>query len=56
MDEHGERCGDGGSDASCPICRGEEPDPDFLAWVEHAAAQPGKAMSFDEAMEWLDTL
>lgn len=56
MDQHEGRCGDDGTDEPCPICRGEELDPDFLAMIERAAAQPGKAMSFDEAMEWLDTL
>lgn len=54
--EHGERCDDDGTDDPCPICRGEELDPDFLAWVEHAAAQPGKTMTADEAIEWLRNL
>ncbi len=53
MIDHGERCGDDGTDEPCAICRGEELDPDFLAMIEQAAAQPGKAMTFDEAIEWL---
>ena len=53
--EHGERCDDDETDEPCPICRGEELDPDFLAMIERAAAQPGKAMSFDKAIEWLCT-
>ncbi|MFV1920960.1 hypothetical protein VPH46_16240 [Sphingomonas sp. MJ1 (PH-R8)] len=56
MDQHAGRCGDDGTDEPCPICRGEELDPDFVAMIEHAAAQPGKAMTFDEAIEWLRTL
>jgi hypothetical protein len=52
MGEHGEPCADG-ADESCPICRGEELDPDFVARIEQAAAQPGRTMTFDEAMEWL---
>jgi len=47
-DDHG--------DDSCPICRGEDLDPDFLAWVEQAAAQPGRAMTAEEAIEWLRSL
>lgn len=56
VDQHEGRCGDDGTDEPCPICRGDALDPDFLAWVERAAAQPGKAMTFDEAIEWLGTL
>jgi hypothetical protein len=56
VDQHEGRCGDDGTDQPCPICRGEELDPDFLAMIEHAAAQPGKAMTFGEAIEWLRTL
>lgn len=56
MDQHAGRCGDDGTDEPCPICRGEELDPDFVAMIEQAAAQPGKAMTFDEAIEWLRTL
>lgn len=47
-----ERCDDH-ADEPCPICRGEELDPDFLARIEQAGAQPGMAMTFHEAMEWL---
>jgi hypothetical protein len=54
--EHGEWCGDDGTDEPCPICRGEELDPDFVAMIEQAAVQPGKAMTFDEAIELLRTL
>ncbi|HUD28071.1 MAG TPA: hypothetical protein VMQ93_04305 [Novosphingobium sp.] len=53
--EH-DRCGDDGDGRSCPICRGDPLDPDFVEMIERAAAQPGKAMSFDEAIEWLRTL
>jgi hypothetical protein len=53
MGEHGERCGDDGTDKPCPICRGEELDPEFLARIEEAAAQPGITMTFDEAIAWL---
>ena len=56
MDQHEGRCGDDETDEPCAICRGEELDADFLAMIERAAAQPGKAMSFDEAIEWLRTL
>ena len=53
MGEHDRRCGDDGAHEPCPICRGEELDPNFLARIEQAAAQPGRTMNFDEAMEWL---
>ena len=56
VDQHEGRCGDDETDEPCAICRGEELDADFLAMIERAAAQPGKAMSFDEAIEWLRTL
>ena len=49
-------CGDDHGDDSCPICRGEDLDPDFLAWVEQAAAQPGRAMTAEEAIEWFRSL
>lgn len=45
-------CDDDHGGGSCPICRGEELDPDFLARIEQAGAQPGMAMTFDEAMDW----
>lgn len=38
---------------SCPICRGEELDPDFLARITAAAAQPGRVMTIEEFGEWL---
>jgi len=46
-------CGDDHGDEPCPICRGEELDPDFLARIQQASAQPGMTMTFDEAIEWL---
>lgn len=49
-------CDDDHGDGSCPICRGEELDPDFLAWVEQAAAQPDRVMTAEEAIEWLRSL
>lgn len=52
IDRHNEECWEG-DDEPCPICRGEELDPDFLACIEQAGAQPGMAMTFDEAIEWL---
>ena len=56
VDQHEERCGDDGMDEPCPICRGDPLDPDFIDMVEQAAAQPGRVMTFDEAIEWLRTL
>lgn len=56
MVEHGGRCDDDGADRPCTICRGEELDPDFLAMIEQAAAQPGRVMTGEEAIEWLRTL
>lgn len=55
FDEHSGRCGDDGTDEPCPVCRGDPLDPDFVEMVERVAAQPGKAMTFDEAIEWLRT-
>jgi len=54
--EHSERCDDDGTDEPCPICRGEELDPDFLAMIEQAAAQPGRVMTAEEAVEWIQSL
>lgn len=53
--EH-DRCGDDGDGRSCAICRGDPLDSDFVEMIERAAAQPGKAMSFDEAIEWLRSM
>ncbi|RDE07048.1 hypothetical protein [Sphingomonas aracearum] len=53
MGEHDRSCGDNYAHEPCPICRGEELDPDFLARIEQAGAQPRMTMTFDEAMEWL---
>ena len=55
MDRHNEGCSDDEAEP-CPICRGDELDPDFVAWIEQTAAQPGRTMTFDEAIEWLRTL
>lgn len=49
-------CDNDHGNGSCPICRGEELDPDFLAWVEQAASQSGRAMTAEEAIEWLRSL
>jgi len=49
-------CGDDGTDAPCPICRGEELSPDFIAMLEQAAAQPGRVMTAEETVEWLRDL
>ena len=49
-------CGDDHGDGSCPICRGEELSPDFIAMLEQAAAQPGRAMIAEEAIEWINSL
>jgi hypothetical protein len=52
-------CGDDGTDAPCPICRGEM-SPEFTEWLTEVVAateaQPGKSMTADEAIEWLRTL
>lgn len=56
VDQHEERCGVDGPDEPCPICRGDPLDPEFIEMIEHAAAQPGRVMTFDEAIEWLRTL
>ncbi|WP_242098845.1 hypothetical protein [Sphingomonas sp. CROZ-RG-20F-R02-07] len=49
-------CGDDHGDGSCPICRGEELSPDFIAMLEQAAAQPGRAMTIEQFEAWLDDL
>lgn len=54
MDQHEGRCEDG-TDAQCPICRGDVSD-EFFAMIEQAAAQPGRVMTGEEAIEWLRTL
>lgn len=46
-------CGDDHGDDMCPICRGEELSPDFIAMLEQAAAQPGRVMTAEKAVEWL---
>lgn len=55
--EHSERCDDVGTDEPCPICRGEDLCPDFLAWIEQAATTaPIVRMTAEEAIEWLYAL
>jgi hypothetical protein len=46
-------CGDDHGDEECPICRGEELSPDFIAMLEQAVAQPGFVMTAEETVEWL---
>lgn len=44
-------------DETCPICRGEELNPDFIAMLEQAAsAEPVVSMTAEEAVEWLRSL
>lgn len=54
--EAGNQCDNDWDGRSCRICRGDPLDPDFVEMVERAAAQPGRVMSFDVAMEWLRRL
>jgi len=49
-------CGGDHGDESCPICRGEELDTDFVAMIKKAAAQPGRVMTIEEFGEWLRSL
>jgi hypothetical protein len=49
-------CGDNRGGDACPICRGEELDPDFLARITAAAAQPSRMMTAEEAIEWIRSL
>lgn len=50
-------CDDDHRDRTCPICRGEELSPDFIAMLERAAsAEPVVSMTADEAIEWLRSL
>ncbi|MHA0319412.1 hypothetical protein ACXY7D_13865 [Sphingomonas melonis] len=47
-------CEDDHGDGTCPICRGEELSPDFIALLERAASgEPVVSMTADEAIEWL---
>ncbi len=46
---------DHADDELCPICRGYTSD-EFLARVETAVAQPGRAMTVDQFEAWLDGL
>ena len=47
-------CGGDHGDESCPICRGEELDPDFVSRITAAAAQPGRMMTIKEFNVWLE--
>jgi hypothetical protein len=42
-------------DDSCPICRGEMSD-EFVERMQAAAAQPGRTMTAEEFLAWLDSL
>jgi hypothetical protein len=53
--EHEGRCDEDWQDKPCAICRGEVSD-EFLTVVARAAAQPGRVMTAEEAMEWLESL
>jgi len=49
-------CDHGHDDDACAICRGEPLDPGFVAWLEQAAAQPGRVMTAEEMVEWVRSL
>lgn len=53
----GEMCGDDphASDGECPLCRGEA-SPEFVEWAKMAAARPGRRMTAEQAIAWLETL
>ncbi len=51
--KHG--CDDDRQDKPCAICRGEVSD-EFVTTIEHAAAQPGRAMTIGEFEAWVDGL
>lgn len=41
----------------CPICRGDELAPDFIATLEQAvSANPIVSMTAEEAIEWINSL
>jgi len=52
MIEHEGHCDDA---ADCPLCHGEMA-PEFVEWVEWAAAQPRRVMNIDDFKTWLDGL
>lgn len=54
VSEHEERA-EGEHSGDCPICRGDV-SSEFIAMVEDAAAQAGRAMTAEEAKEWLRRL
>ena len=49
-------CDHGHDDDACAICRGEPLDLGFVAWLEQAAAQPGRVMTAEEMVEWVRSL
>jgi hypothetical protein len=49
-------CGDDHGDDACPICRGDELSPEFIAMIEQAAARPRQVMTGEEVIEWLRSL
>lgn len=54
--EHDCNVDDRDGESLCPICRGDPLDPQFVDFIKRAAAQPGRRMTFDEAMRWLRDL
>ncbi len=56
-DAFGDGCGGDHGDGTCPICRGEELSPDFIALLERAASdEPVVSMTVEEAAEWIRSL
>jgi len=49
-------CGDDWEDQPCAICRGEDLCPEFIERMTATAAQPGRRMTAEEAIEWLGGL
>lgn len=52
IEHHG--YGDGSQDQPCAICRGKV-SSEFVALISQAAAQPGRAMTANEFMTWLNS-
>jgi len=48
-------CGGYHGDETCPICRGDV-SGEFVSIIEQAAAQPGRVMTAEEFIAWLDSL